>query len=130
MPPGKTIAVWNKTDLPHDEFPSIHLPHVVSISAKTREGLTELKKTVDSVVWEKGPPSKDELVITNVRHKEALQNAVEACQRLVEGLRTEISPEFLTLEIRQALSSLGSIIGTNISEDILTAIFSTFCIGK
>ena len=46
------------------------------------------------------------------------------------GLRTGISPEFISFDMRQALYSLGEIIGTNVTEDILTSIFSTFCIGK
>ncbi|WP_410053482.1 hypothetical protein, partial [Enterococcus sp. 2CBP] len=45
-------------------------------------------------------------------------------------LRTGVSPEFLTLDMRQCLSELGKIMGTNITEDILSAIFSKFCIGK
>ena len=130
MPGKKTIAVWNKIDLPHDTLPELHLPHVTRLSARQKTGIDELHRMIDSVIWKEGPPSKEEVLITNVRHKEAMINAIESCRDVIEGLKTDLSPEFLSLDMRQALSSLGLILGTNITEDVLSAIFSTFCIGK
>src|SRR5262249_30873181 len=75
LPKDKTIAVWNKCDLPHSLFSDIALPHVVRISAKTRQGLNDLHTMIDTVIWKKGPPSKEEILITNVRHKKALSMA-------------------------------------------------------
>lgn len=130
VPKDKSIAVWNKTDLPHAELPKINFPRVVSISAKNREGLDRLHAEIDAVIWEKGPPSKEEILVTNVRHKESLHQAILSAKRLLAGLKTETSPEFLSQDMRQCLGELGKIIGTNITEDILSAIFSKFCIGK
>jgi len=130
VPPDKTIAIWNKIDLPHDEPPQLHLPYVVSLSAKERAGINLLHKQIDELIWKKGPPSREEVLITNVRHKEALYEAIDASQRVREGLLSHQSPEFLTMDMRQCLNALGKVIGTNISEDILSAIFSKFCIGK
>jgi tRNA modification GTPase len=59
-----------------------------------------------------------------------LTRAIEYCNNLVDGLKTGVSPEFLTLESRQALGELGKIVGADVTEDILSAIFSKFCIGK
>lgn len=130
VPPLKTIVVWNKTDLPHNGLPVLDFPHNVKISAKQRTGLDILKGKIDSVIWSQGAPARDEILITNVRHKEALDKAIKACQTVIEGLHSQTSPEFLTMDMRLCLNELGKIIGTNISEDILSAIFSTFCIGK
>jgi tRNA modification GTPase len=130
VPKTKTIAIWNKNDLAIQELPNLDFPHLVFISAKHRTGLETLHQAIDRVIWEKGPPSKEETLITNVRHHEALLKAIEACQRLHSGLQSGVSPEFLTLEMRECLNELGKIIGTNITEDILSAIFSKFCIGK
>jgi tRNA modification GTPase len=130
MPPGKTIAIWNKIDLPHEKLPELHLPHVTKLSAKQKTGIENLHELIDKVIWQKGPPSKEEVLITNIRHKEALIKAIEGCQQLVQGLKTNISPEFLSIDMRQTLGALGLILGTDITEDVLTAIFSTFCIGK
>lgn len=130
VPRNKTIVVLNKIDLPHNGFPVLDFPHIVQISAKQRQGLDLLRSKIDKVIWEHGPPSHDEVLITNVRHKEALQGSIESCQAVVAGLRSGVSPEFLSMDMRQCLSELGKIIGVNITEDILSAIFSKFCIGK
>jgi tRNA modification GTPase len=129
IPAKKTIVVWNKTDLPH-QLPAINFPHVVHISAKQKIGLDLLRSKIDSVIWEEGPPARDEILITNLRHKESLSKAIEATRDVISGLRTDVSPEFLAMDMRLSLSELGKIIGTNITEDILSAIFSKFCIGK
>lgn len=130
VPKQKTIAIWNKCDLPHNGMPILDFDHVVAISAKQGIGLDLLHQKIDEVIWHKGPPSKEEIVITNVRHKRSLEGALQACNMLIQGLQTGASPEFLSLDMRHCLSELGAIIGTNITEDILSAIFSKFCIGK
>jgi tRNA modification GTPase len=130
LPVERTILIWNKIDLPHDLAIPSFFPHSVKLSAKTGEGLAELKEKIHQVIWRNAPPSKEEIVITNARHKHALSSAISACDDLICGLKTGISPEFLSSDMRRVLQELGTIIGSNISEDILTAIFSKFCIGK
>lgn len=130
VPPEKTIAIWNKIDLENARSLTINFPHVVEISATHKLGLDTLKQTIDHVIWKKGPPSKEEVVLTNVRHKEAIQQAMAGIERVLQGLNDNVSPEFLTMDMRQSLNELGKIIGSNISEDILSEIFSRFCIGK
>ena len=130
VPPAKTIAIWNKVDLPHFSLPTIDFSKVISLSAKERLGLEELHLAIDSLIWQNGPPSKEEILITNIRHKESLIASIGAARRVQEGLRSGVSPGFLTIDIRQTLSELGKVLGTNVTEDILSAIFSKFCIGK
>jgi tRNA modification GTPase len=130
VPPDKSIVIWNKVDLPHVSLPALNFPFVVQLSAKQRDGLEKLHQAIDQLIWKKGPPSKEEIVITNIRHKEALITSVEAARRVQQGLRQGVSPEFLTMDIRQTLSELGKVLGANVTEDILSAIFSKFCIGK
>lgn len=130
LPKAKTVAIWNKSDLPHPMTPELDFPQTVKVSATERLGLEELHTAIDKLIWKEGPPSKEEVVITAVRHREALAKAIAACDQLILGLRSGISPEFLTIEVRSCLNALGMILGTNVGEDILSAIFSTFCIGK
>ena len=130
-PPAKTVLVWNKIDTSSSSsLPSFEHQHVVQASAKTGEGLDALMKAIDAVIWSAGTPRRDEVMISNLRHKEALERAHEALQRVIQGLEQSLSPEFITIEMREVLMGLGAIIGTNITEDILDSIFSRFCIGK
>ena len=130
LPKGQTLLVWNKTDLKAaDELPKLPF-EAVRVSAKNYEGLEELKEAVHQIVWKSGPPSKEEVVLTNERHFQSLDRAIQATQKVALGLQEELSPEFLTSDIRLALKELGTIIGVNITEDILSAIFSKFCVGK
>lgn len=130
VPPNKTIVIWNKVDLPHLPLPFLDFRFVVQLSAKEKSGLEELHQAIDRLIWQEGPPSKEEVLITNIRHKEALVAAIESARRVQQGLREGVSPEFLTIDMRQTLLELGKVLGVNISEDILSAIFSKFCIGK
>ncbi len=130
VPPAKTLIIWNKVDLPHAALPSLPFSFVVSVSAKERIGLENLHQAIDQLVWQHGPPSKEEILITDIRHKEALQASMQAARCVQNGLYQNTSPEFLMIDMRRTLNELGKIIGTNVTEDILSAIFSKFCIGK
>lgn len=130
LPKHKTILTWNKKDIASHSPETLDFPHSIAISAKDKLGIDELQEKISEVIWQNDPPEKEEIVITNLRHKEALLKAISAASKVIEGLQTGVSPEFLTLDIRQSLTELGKIIGTNITEDILSSIFSKFCIGK
>ncbi len=126
-PPDKTLIIWNKIDLPHTIPTSFE--KAIKISTKTHAGLSALVQAIEKSVCKK-PLSKEEVIITNIRHHEALNGAIASCKCLIDGLKKGVSPEFLSSDMRQTLHQLGTIIGTNIGEDILSAIFSKFCVGK
>lgn len=125
-PSEKTIVVWNKTDLakPDQKIRSIE------ISAKEKIGLDLLIAEIEKLIWKEGAPSKDQIVITHYRHHQALILAIGACKNVIHGLHEGLSPEFISSDIRAALNELGTIIGVNVGEEILSAIFSKFCLGK
>jgi tRNA modification GTPase len=126
-PPQKTLVIWNKVDLPSAyQKPESSL----EVSAKQGLGLDELREAIDQKIWRSGPPSKEEVVITNSRHHQALNQSIESIQLVIEGLQNKVSAEFVAADMRRTLLELGTIIGTDISEDILSAIFSKFCVGK
>lgn len=124
-----TIFVWNKVDLGMPKETISHEP-TVFISAKERRGIDTLKQAIDQMIWKNGPPSKDEVMISSHRHYLALQEAIYSCEAVIRGLKDNQSPEWVASDIRNCLHQLGSIIGTNVSEDILSSIFSQFCVGK
>lgn len=128
-PKNKTLLVWNKIDLPDFKIQDLPFPSV-TLSALKGTGIEALKEKVQSIIWEKGPPSKEEVILTNLRHKQALDRAMDHLLALIDGLSNDVSPEFLSFDMRKCLFELGTILGLNISEEILTTIFSKFCLGK
>lgn len=125
-PIEKRLIVWNKIDAGSPD-PAIS---TIGISAKERIGLDVLQEAIEKLIWKHGPPSKEEVVITRLRHFQALSNAIVSCRACIAGLKNGVSAEFATSDIRACLNELSAIIGTNVTEDILSAIFSKFCLGK
>src|SRR5581483_10549475 len=129
LPKERTLAIWNKIDLPHTRpLPQLPFQNVVEVSAHACQGLDLLRHKIDGMLSSHSIHT-DEVVISSLRHKEALQRAKEYLIQVENGLKNGISCEFISFDMRQALIELGTIIGTNVTEDILTAIFSQFCIG-
>lgn len=129
VPREKTLLVWNKIDLAQPTE-VIAWESQVHISALEKRGLSELKAAIDALIWKKGPPSKEEVAITTLRHRNALSQALHSLQAVIDGLSKRISAEFASSDMRNVLNELGTILGTNVTEDILTSIFSQFCLGK
>ena len=130
VPKEKAILVWNKIDTPHAPLPTHGYLFVQEVSATTSEGIEKLGEMVEERVIGGTFPSKEEIMITNVRHRTSLEKASLSIQKVIDGIESSLSPEFIALDMRDVLLALGEIIGTNITEDVLNAIFSKFCIGK
>lgn len=121
---GETVTVISKKDVGNNEnIEGIH------ISAKTGEGLDELKDKLTALATKDFNPEQ-EIIITNARHYEALKKAEAPLERLLEGLRTGLTADFLAQELREADSFLGEITGAVTSDEILHTIFRNYCIGK
>jgi tRNA modification GTPase len=69
-------------------------------------------------------------VVPNLRHKNALKNGLEACSRVKQGLKENVSPDLLAIDVQATLGHLGDIVGETTTEDVLDMIFDRFCIGK
>jgi tRNA modification GTPase len=74
--------------------------------------------------------STSEILLSNLRHKQAIETAREALILARQSLEAKLSEEFITLDLSRALHSLGEIVGETTTEDVLNRIFSQFCIGK
>lgn len=99
------------------------------ISAREKEGIEELKSEILRRV-NLHNISNDDVIVSNVRHLEALQKTEEALGRVLYGLDNPVTSDFLAMDIKQALYYLGEITGTVTTDDLLDNIFSKFCIGK
>ncbi|MBI4844792.1 MAG: tRNA uridine-5-carboxymethylaminomethyl(34) synthesis GTPase MnmE [Nitrospirae bacterium] len=126
-----TIILINKRDLPQ-KIKKHLLPSdnpFIMISATKGTGLDKLKeRIVDKYL--KGGLEPGGAMVTSVRHLKALQKASGSIKSFNAGLKKGLSPEFLSIELREALDAVGEILGTTTAEDILDRIFSSFCIGK
>ncbi|MCB1180455.1 MAG: tRNA uridine-5-carboxymethylaminomethyl(34) synthesis GTPase MnmE [Chlamydiia bacterium] len=130
LPCERTLLIWNKIDLAKPPMLSSSFAKVVEISAKEGWGIKTLENAIYDFVWKGSLPTKEEVVITQLRHKEALVEVQTALSEVIRGLEEKISPELVALEMRTCLKSLGKIMGTDVTEGLLNSIFSQFCIGK
>ena len=126
----KTLLIWNKIDLPHTIPAQSAFPNQIALSAKTGENLSALKEHLELMRNQKEIDTKDQIILTNIRHKEALSSAAKDLQTLIDGLKSQISPEFLSADMRSCLKHLSTILGIDITEEILSSIFKNFCVGK
>ncbi len=129
----KGIVVVNKSDLPNKlsikELICLAPSHeVVSISAKKCEGINELKKRLRGCFL--GDQPEPEIVVTNLRHKTALEKSATSLLEASKSLRGEMPPEMVAVDLQEANQNIGEVIGIVTNDDILERIFSQFCIGK
>ena len=99
------------------------------ISAKEKSGLDDLRLKLAQFVM-KDKLSSDDVIITNIRHYEALNHVSESLGRVIAGLEDQIPEDLIAIDIRQAIHYLGEITGEITSDEILGNIFRYFCIGK
>ncbi len=108
---------------------TIENAHFIPIEAKSGSGIDNIETLlVDQVL--KTKPSESDVIVTNVRHFEALQRSHEAILRVLEGIDAKISTDLLAMDIREVLHYLGEITGEITTDEILGNIFKNFCIGK
>jgi tRNA modification GTPase len=133
----KLIILINKIDLSPEDH-QIELAGKIEledsdsllfISAKEKTGLENLRARLSEIVM-KERLSSDDVIITNIRHYEALKNVSESIGRVISGLEDQIPEDLIAIDIRQAIHYLGEITGEITSDEILGNIFRNFCIGK
>ena len=128
------LSKIDKNDWANDRYENYlmeHYPnmHHFGISVKTGFNFDKLKKElVDSI---KSGVDENAVIITNLRHKEALQNAMESLQNVESGMKMGLTGDLLAFHLRDTLKHIGSITGQiDVDQDILGTIFGKFCIGK
>lgn len=128
------ILVYNKVDLVNNMQNTIpaYFPDSVksiTLSAKKREHIEELQQMLITSAHLPAITQND-VIVTNVRHYEALNNALEAIHRVQKGLANNISGDFVSQDIRECIFHLSDIAGEVTNDMVLQNIFQHFCIGK
>ena len=135
-PDKKFVLVGNKVDLRYVDLNELSVPNFlrdvskfISISAKEGKGIDELRSWMETQVLGNFDLA-NETIVSNVRHFDALNKTEASLQSAKDGLESDVSSDFVAMDIRQAMYQLGSITGDISSDEILGNIFSKFCIGK
>ena len=102
----------------------------VKISALYNKGIDKLNSVVTKIATDGLSINSNSSIIPNMRHKIEIEKCLETASRTKEGLKNETSFELIAIDLKEAIDSLGEIIGVSIKEEILDKIFSRFCIGK
>ncbi|MCX7661832.1 MAG: GTP-binding protein, partial [Candidatus Omnitrophica bacterium] len=127
------LAVINKIDLPQKiEKEKIikQFGLIVEISAKKLKNLNILEDKIVNSVYQGKVVSSEGLLISNLRHYEALKRIYSFLKGAIRSLEERLSIEFVAEDLKQALNLLDEILGKNFSEELLDKIFKEFCIGK
>ncbi len=124
------IAVINKSDLPKRMERLAWPERRVEISCKTGEGLDGLRAEMLDAMHQGAVPPREHAWAVNDRHRSALERAKAGLEKALASARAGLSPEFIALDLRDALDHIGLITGATYTEDILERIFRDFCIGK
>ncbi|MFZ4773033.1 MAG: tRNA uridine-5-carboxymethylaminomethyl(34) synthesis GTPase MnmE [Chlamydiia bacterium] len=123
----KTAVIFNKMDLAHPE----NKLEGILVSAKTLEGIDQLQEFFLSwIEKQNGRLSKEEVILVQERHFEAVKKALEYLDIVEQGLLLDIGGELVVMDIKAAIHSLAEIIGRNVTEEVLNQIFNNFCVGK
>lgn len=128
------FLLLNKCDLPRAEsggdFRGEGIRGIFPVSAKTGEGTAELLAAAGRELVPAGSESMEEAPMTRLRHAEAVRRAIAALERADKALEEGLSPEFPAADVREAADSLAELTGEIAPEEVLDAIFGSFCIGK
>ena len=130
----KAVIIFNKTDLKQvleeRDLRELADHPVVSISAKEEEGIDRLEQQIKEMFFEGNLTFNDEIYITNVRHKAALEEAKRSILLVEDSIEMGMPEDFYSIDLMNAYEALGSIIGEAVGEDLVNEIFSKFCTGK
>lgn len=129
------MAVINKTDQPSllneqtiREIIGDHM--VINISAQDRTGFKELEKAIFQSLDISEIEPDQEILVTRIRHKKALEAANRGIQSAIQGMSSGVTEDLLAVELRIALQALGELTGENANEQVIDAIFANYCLGK
>lgn len=132
----KVIFIVNKVDLEDTFIEEREVEKLAGgrpllwISAETGQGLEKLEETIEEMVMGGQVEISDAVMVSNIRHKQSLENAEEHLVETIDGLKRNLPVDVVSIDIRAAWESLGEITGSTVTEDLLDRIFRDFCIGK
>jgi len=130
----KAVVLLNKSDLSmkvtKEDLEEKTGKQVFLISAKEETGMDAFAEAVETMFYSGLIDKKEEVFITNLRHKQALSEAKESLEKVLESLALDMPEDFYSIDLMNAYQMLGEIIGEAVDEDLVDKIFKEFCMGK
>ena len=132
----KCIILFNKSDLESkisiEELKNKLDENVIIIRTSTKEntGIEDFENAVKELFFHGEISADNEIMITNLRQKEALQETLYSLIQVKKSLEAEMPEDFYSIDLMSAYKSLGKIIGQEVEDDLVNEIFSKFCMGK
>ena len=131
----QSIILLNKSDLnsiimENDKRLKDITKNILKISALNKTGIEELYEKISQMFNLNEINFDNEILITNIRHKNIISNALENVKKANEALNLNMPIDIITIYIKDILEDLGEITGEIVSEDVINEIFSKFCLGK
>ena len=130
----QAIILVNKSDMDTviniDELKKDSNRDVILFSAKNGEGMVQLEEEIRNMFYSGKVTYNDQVYITNARHKEALENALESLKQVKNSVDAGMPEDFYSIDLMDAYTDLGLIIGESVEDDLVNEIFSKFCMGK
>lgn len=132
----KCIILFNKSDLKNlvsmEELVKKTGKDTIILRTSTKEniGIDDFENAVKEMFFQNEIFYNDEIMITNMRHKEALGEALESLKQVRNSIKMQMPEDFYSIDLMSAYSSLGKILGEEVEEDLVNEIFSKFCMGK
>ncbi len=130
----QAVVLLNKSDLhtyvSEDDIKRRTDAAVLSFSAKERTGMDELAETIRGMFFGGDVSLNEQVILTNVRHKEAAERAMHSINLVEESIDMDMPEDFYTIDLMEAYRLLGEIIGESVEEDLVNTIFAKFCMGK
>lgn len=140
------IVLLNKTDLPakmtetdaaslfsdtgDDTGNHALVPSFITCSMRTQEGMDRLEQCISDMFHSGELMQNNEVLLTNVRHREAMRDARNSLALVVQSIDNGMSEDFFSIDLMNAYESLGLILGESVEDDLVEEIFSKFCLGK
>lgn len=130
----KSIVLVNKSDLELvvdiSEVEKLTNARAIIISAKNNTGIDELEECVKEMFIQGTLSFNDEVYITNIRHKESLEECLVSMKQVLASIEAGMPEDFYSIDLMNAYAKLGEIIGEEVGEDLVNTIFQKFCMGK
>ncbi|MEG1294165.1 MAG: tRNA uridine-5-carboxymethylaminomethyl(34) synthesis GTPase MnmE [Clostridium sp.] len=130
----KSIIILNKTDLEmiltKSELEKKTGQKVIPVSIKEQVGIDDLEQQIKTMFYSGEIDFNDEVMITNVRHKTAMKEALNSLKLVKKSIDDQMPEDFYSIDLMNAYEQLGTIVGESLEDDLVNEIFAKFCMGK